>query len=49
MVMICERDDSAGLPAREQIRSTLVRDRLDMLSRRYLRDLRKAAIVDIRI
>ncbi len=49
MVMICDRDDSAGLPAREQIRGTLARDRLDMLSRRYLRDLRKAAIVDIRI
>ena len=49
LVMICDRDDSASLQAREQIRDTLVSDRLDMLSRRYLRDLRKAAIVDIRI
>ncbi len=49
MVMVCERDDSTGLPPRDQIRDTLVRERLDMLSRRYLRDLRRAAIVDIRI
>ena len=49
LVMVCDRDDSTGLPPREQIRDTLVRERLDMLSRRYLRDLRRAAIVDIRI
>ena len=49
LLMVCDRDDSTGLPPREQIRDTLVRERLDMLSRRYLRDLRRAAIVDIRI
>ncbi len=49
LVMICDRDDSTGLPPRETIRETLVRERVDMLSRRYLRDLRRAAIVDIRI
>ena len=49
MIMVCDRDEDAGLPPREQIRDSLVSDRLDMLSRRHLRDLRKAAIVDIRI
>ncbi len=49
LVMICDRDESGGLPPREAIQDSLVRERLDMLSRRYLRDLRRAAIVDIRI
>ena len=38
-----------GGPDRAQIRDTLLRDRLDMLSRRYLRELRRAAFVDVRV
>ena len=34
---------------RERIREQLVEERLDMLARRYMRDLRRAANVDIRI
>ncbi len=49
LLMICDRDESTGLPDREEIREMLARERVDMLSRRYIRDLRRAAIVDIRI
>ena len=46
--MVCERQDNVG-PDRDEIRQTLVRERIDMLSRRYLRDLRRAAFVDLRV
>jgi len=48
IVMICERQDDTG-PDRDEIRQTLLRERVDMLSRRYLRDLRRAAFVDLRV
>lgn len=48
VVMICERDEGSG-PNRDQIRENLRRERMDMLSRRYLRDLRRAAFVDVRV
>ena len=48
IVMVCERQQNLG-PDREQIRQTLLRERVDMLSRRYLRDLRRAAFVDLRV
>lgn len=48
VLMVCERQDNSG-PDRDEIRQTLVRERIDMLSRRYLRDLRRAAFVDLRV
>jgi peptidyl-prolyl cis-trans isomerase SurA len=48
VVMVCERGDSAG-PSREEIRDVLVRQRIDLRARRYLRDLRRAAFVDLRV
>lgn len=48
ILMICERQENAG-PDREEIRETLLRERVGMLSRRYLRDLRRAAFVDLRV
>lgn len=47
LILVCNRQN--GGVDRERIRSSLVSQRLDMLSRRYLRDLRKAANVDIRL
>lgn len=48
--MVCERSlPEAGLPSREQIAESLRRERLDILARGYLRDLRRAAVVDIRV
>jgi peptidyl-prolyl cis-trans isomerase SurA len=48
VLMVCERQDTSG-PNRDEIRQTLLRERVDMLSRRYLRDLRRAAFVDLRV
>ncbi len=49
VVMICERDQDANDQIREAVRENLVRERMDMLSRRYLRDLRRAAFIDLRV
>jgi len=48
IIMICERQDSEDLE-KNKIRNTLLRQRIDMLSRRYLRDLRQSAFIDLRI
>jgi peptidyl-prolyl cis-trans isomerase SurA len=48
--MVCQRDiPEAGLPTREQIADSIRRERLDILARGYLRDLRRAAYVDVRV
>ncbi|MGQ0677736.1 MAG: peptidylprolyl isomerase [Rhodospirillales bacterium] len=51
VVMVCGRDDGepAPLPTRDDIRDRLVQQRLDVQSRRYMRDLRRAAFVDLRV
>lgn len=47
--MVCERKDPpGGLPSREEVMDSLGRERLDALARRYMRDLRRSAFVDIR-
>ena len=49
VIMVCERKDPpGGLPTRDEITEQLGRTRLDALARRYLRDLRRGAYVDIR-
>jgi len=50
LLMSCGREESGGpaLPDRQQIRQKLMRDKIDLLARRLLRDLRRAAVVDIR-
>jgi len=47
VLVVCERTD-AGID-REAIREQLINTQLDLLSRRYMRDLRRSANVDIRI
>jgi peptidyl-prolyl cis-trans isomerase SurA len=51
VLMVCGRDDgeAAPLPSRDVIRDRLVRQRMDVQSRRYMRDLRRAAFVDLRV
>jgi hypothetical protein len=48
--MICERQvpQENGMPTRDQVTRMLVGMRLDQLARGYLRDLRRAAVIDIR-
>ena len=49
ILMICSRDDNPNMPNREQITETLLRTRIDAQARRLLRDLRRAAFIDIRV
>jgi len=47
--MICSRQEpSGGMPTRDQVSRALVAARLDQLARGYLRDLRRAAVIDVR-
>jgi peptidyl-prolyl cis-trans isomerase SurA len=50
IVMLCDRKDAPApkLPTADQVRDNLGREHLDVLARRYLRDLRRGAYVDIR-
>jgi len=50
LVMLCARKDAAApkLPTIDEVRYNIERQRLDVLARRYLRDLRRGAYVDIR-
>ena len=47
VLVVCERTD-AGID-RDAIHEQLINSRIDLLSRRYMRDLRRSANVDIRI
>ena len=47
ILLVCNREFD-GVD-RERIRQSLVNQRLDMLARRYLRDLRRSASVDVRL
>jgi peptidyl-prolyl cis-trans isomerase SurA len=47
LLLVCSRQED-GID-RDKIRDSLIGQRLDMLARRYLRDLRRAATVDIRL
>ena len=52
MIMVCNRSNSGGgganLPNRNKIRTLLLGRRLEIQARRYLRDLRQTAFLDIR-
>jgi peptidyl-prolyl cis-trans isomerase SurA len=47
--MLCSRDDSGAIPNREQLVESLQRQRFEAQARRLLRDLRRAAFIDIRV
>lgn len=59
VLMVCDRSEGPAqaqtppaadpnLPSREEIARNLGMQRIDMLSRRYMRDLRRAAFIDVR-
>jgi peptidyl-prolyl cis-trans isomerase SurA len=49
IIVLCKREDKKStLPTRDEMRETLLNRRLEQLSRRYIRDLRRDAIVEIR-
>ena len=51
LLMVCERIEPPGsrTPHREEVRARLMENKLESLSRRYIRNLRREAFVDIRI
>jgi peptidyl-prolyl cis-trans isomerase SurA len=49
MVMICNITEESNLPSRQDIENRLRLERLDILARRKLRELRRQAFIDIRI
>lgn len=50
LLMVCEREViKADSGLRQEIRTRLLSERLDSLARRYMRDLRRAAVIDNRL
>lgn len=50
VIMVCGKGGAkAATPTRDDVVESLMRGRLDTLARRYLRDLRRAAFVDVRV
>jgi peptidyl-prolyl cis-trans isomerase SurA len=49
VLMVCEREaPPSAEPSREEVSESISRQRLDNLARRYLRDLRRTAYIDVR-
>jgi len=51
VIMVCAKSNSSGSGAvtRDDVTESLLRQRFDTVSRRYLRDLRRNAYVDVRV
>ena len=50
VIMVCDKDaPNSTMPSREEIIEQLTRQRAETLARRYMRDLRRAAFVDVRV
>ncbi len=50
LLMVCDRQEAGGgMPSRATVRRQLEDRRFDLVSRRYLRDIRRDAFVDVRI
>lgn len=49
ILMICVRDGGDGMPSRDSVMNNLIQQRMDLLARRYIRELRQTATIDIRI
>jgi peptidyl-prolyl cis-trans isomerase SurA len=50
VIMVCSKaQPKTGVPTREEIAESLMRERVDIMTQRYLRDLRRVAFVDVRV
>jgi len=51
VIMVCDKSTAgpAALPSRDEVAETLLRQRAETLARRYMRDLRRTAFVDVRV
>ena len=48
-IMICTKEEDDGLPSPNQVYSRLENVKLDTISKQRLRDLRRQALIDIRL
>lgn len=51
VLVVCQRSDSTGaaaLPSRDEVSNRILSEKLDGEARKYLRDLRQAAFIDLR-
>jgi peptidyl-prolyl cis-trans isomerase SurA len=48
-IMVCSKEDDNGLPSPNQVYSRLENEKLDTMSKQRLRDLRRQALIDIRL
>jgi peptidyl-prolyl cis-trans isomerase SurA len=49
VIMVCQRTDPPSpIPNTDQVYDQIMRQRMDQMARRYLRDLRRSAYVDVR-
>jgi peptidyl-prolyl cis-trans isomerase SurA len=48
LLVVCSREEGKGGPKREQVSEDLARQRMAMLANRYMRDLRRSAVVELR-
>ena len=50
VIMVCGQSTAGGgTISRDEVTESLIRQRLDTIARRYLRDLRRDAYVDVRV
>lgn len=49
VIMVCGKSGSGGELSRQDVTESLIRQRLDTVARRYLRDLRRNSYVDVRV
>jgi peptidyl-prolyl cis-trans isomerase SurA len=50
VLLVCQRDEAeVKLPSRNELRQDIGNRRLELQARRYLRDLRRSAFIDLRI
>ncbi|MGE0421409.1 MAG: peptidylprolyl isomerase [Reyranellaceae bacterium] len=48
ILSVCSKEGDGGLPSRDAIQQQILSSKLEAAARRYMRDLRRTAIVDIR-
>ena len=49
VIFVCEGiAPAASGPSRNEVMDQLARERIDMLARRYMRDLQRAALIEVR-
>jgi peptidyl-prolyl cis-trans isomerase SurA len=48
VVALCSKEGAGGLPSRDVVSQQILLQKLEAASRRYMRDMRRVATIDIR-